>query len=127
MNDTAALEAYLARENCGRMLRERGLDERFFLKAMMRRLAIRTNLSRITLISLFFNAPDAAALSIRDVWAQLEERLGAAFEIRNLYGALRRIEASGILCATPERSYYLSALAVNTLCQLMAEHEPTGV
>ena len=127
MTDTADLEAYLARANCARVIRERGLDERFFLKAMMRRLAVRTSLSRITLISLFFNAPDASAVSIRVVWAQLEARLGAAFEIRNLYGALRRIEESGILCATPERSYYMSALAVNMLCQLVTEHEPTGV
>ena len=127
MMDSHDLDTYLARQHCARLMREQGLDERSLLKEMMRRMAVRTSLSRITIISLFFNAPDKSAVSIRAIWAQLEARLGAPFEIRNLYGALRRIEESGILCATPERSYYMSALAVNMLCQLVTEHEPTGV
>lgn len=124
MTDTADLEAYLAREKCARLIRERGLDERVFLKEMMRRLALRTSLSRIMLISLFFNAPDTSAVSIRAIWLRLEARLGAAIEMRNLYGALRRIEASGIICATPQRGYYLSALAVSMLCEILDEYVP---
>ena len=124
MNVSEEAESSASRIKYARHIRNNGLDENFFLREMMTALGARKSLSRLKIVSVLFNRPDNAGVSIDGIINSLEEQGGVIFEKKNLYGSIQRIKECEIIQMTLNRTYIMTPEAVRKVCQLVDGFEP---